>query len=40
MDNFNISYNALYRAFDAENVIVPPALVKIPRGRQRTLDLN
>ncbi|CAF5201043.1 unnamed protein product [Rotaria magnacalcarata] len=29
MNNFNICYNALCRAFDKENVIIPPALVEI-----------
>ncbi|CAF3422875.1 unnamed protein product [Rotaria socialis] len=29
MNNFNICYNALYRAFDQENVIIPLALVEI-----------
>ncbi|CAF3253120.1 unnamed protein product [Rotaria socialis] len=29
MNNFNICYNALCRAFDKENVIVPPGLVEI-----------
>jgi hypothetical protein len=29
MNNFDICYNALCRAFDRENVIMPPALVKI-----------
>ena len=29
MNNFNICYNALCRAFDKENVIVPPTLVEI-----------
>jgi hypothetical protein len=29
MSNFDICYNALCRAFDKENVIMPPVLVKI-----------
>ena len=29
MNNFEICYNALYNAFHKENVIMPPALVKI-----------
>ena len=29
MNNFHICYNALCRAFDKENVIMPPALIKI-----------
>ena len=29
MSNFDICYNALCRAFHKENVIMPPALVKI-----------
>jgi len=29
MNNFDICYNALHRAFDKGNVLMPPALVKI-----------
>lgn len=29
MNNFDICYNALCRAFHRENVIMPPALIKI-----------
>ncbi|CAF3181395.1 unnamed protein product [Rotaria socialis] len=31
MNNFNICYNPLCRAFDKENVIIPPAVVEIPK---------
>jgi hypothetical protein len=42
MNNFDICYNALCRAFDKENVVMPPALVKIlkPDNVQSSITLT
>jgi len=42
MNNFDICYNALCRAFDKENVVMSPALVKIlkPDDVQSSITLT